>query len=119
MAKAEFTITPDILSQNPKMPDFMFVEDSHKFEDEPIVIIRNIKSVHAEDMYLVYLPNEKLVFQSDLYNSPDKAVTDSTVDMVEKIEKYGWQVETMISSHGGIIPYQQIKDEVKEFKAKK
>jgi len=119
MAKAEFTISPDVLSQAPKMPDFMFVEDSHTFEVEPIVIVRNIKSVHAEDMYLVHLPKEKLIFQSDLYNWPTNAVTDSTVDMVEKIEKYGWQVETMISSHGGIIQYQQIKGEVKEFKLKK
>ena len=97
----------------------MFVEESHKFDDEQIVIIRNIKNVHAEDMYLIYLPKEKLVFQSDLYNWTNKAVTDSTVDMVEKIIKYGWQIETMISSHGGIIPYQQIKDEVKDFIQKK
>lgn len=119
MAKAEYTISPDILSTDPKSPDFMFVEEAHKFDDEQIVIIHNIKSVHAEDMYLIYLPKEKFVFQSDLYNWAVKAVTDSTVDMVEKIEKYGWQVETMISSHGGIIPYQQINDEVKDFRQKK
>lgn len=119
MAKAEFTISPDSLSQMPKNPDFMFVEDTHKFDDEQIVIIRNIKSLHAEDMYLVHLPKEKLVFQSDLYNWANNAVTDSTADMVEKIEKYGWQIETMISSHGGVIPYQQVKDEVKAFRSKK
>jgi glyoxylase-like metal-dependent hydrolase (beta-lactamase superfamily II) len=115
MAKAEFTISPDILSNSPKTPDFMFVEDSHKFEDEPIVVIRNIKSVHAEDMYLVFLPKEKLFFQSDLYNWSTNAVTNSTVDMVEKITKFNWEVETMISSHGGIVPYKQVLDEVKDF----
>jgi glyoxylase-like metal-dependent hydrolase (beta-lactamase superfamily II)/outer membrane lipoprotein-sorting protein len=119
MAKAEFTITPDVLSNAPKIPDFMFVEDAHKFEDEQPVVIRNIKSVHAEDMYLVYLPKEKLFFQSDLYNWGNNAVTDSTVDMVGKIAKFNWEVETMISSHGGIVPYKQVLDEVKEFKAKK
>lgn len=116
MAKAEFTISPDVLSSSPKMPDFMFVEDSQKFEDEITVVIRNIKSVHAEDMYLVYLPKEKLFFQSDLYNWGNNAVTDSTVDMVEKITKFNWEVETMISSHGGIVPYKQVLEEMKGYK---
>jgi hypothetical protein len=70
-------------------------------------------------MYLVHLPKEKLFFQSDLYNWGNNAVTDSTVDMVGKIAKFNWEVETMISSHGGIVPYKQVLDEVKEFKAKK
>lgn len=119
-AKAEYVIGPDQLSRQPKNPDFMFVEKNQKFEyADGSVEVAKIKNPHVEDLYIVYLPKEKLVFQSDMYNWTKNAANASTVAFVDEIEKLGWQVETVIGSHSGTVPYQQIKDEVKEFKAKK
>jgi glyoxylase-like metal-dependent hydrolase (beta-lactamase superfamily II) len=120
-AKAEYLIGPDQFSRQPKTPDFMFVEKNQKFEyaDGTVEIYKLEKNSHAKDLYIVYLPKEKLLFQSDLYNWQKNAVTTATVEFVEEVEKLGLNVETMISSHGGIVPYKQVLDEVKEFKAKK
>lgn len=120
MAAARHTLAPDALSTKPQKPDFLFVDDKKTIDDgEHSVEIVNIGSPHAEDMYLIYLPAEKIVFQSDLYNWADNAVTEATVDMVAKIEKLGWQVDTVIGSHSGAVPYQQIRDEVKACREKK
>ncbi|MEW6125844.1 MAG: MBL fold metallo-hydrolase [Acidobacteriota bacterium] len=120
MAKAEYTLAPDVFSSKPKNPDFMFIENQQTFSDgDHAVEIYNLNSPHAQDMYVVYLPKEKLLFQADLYNWATDATNEATVDMVEKIEKLGWQVETVIGSHSGSVPYQQIKDEVAAFRAKK
>lgn len=120
-ANAEYTINPDLLSRQPKNPDFMFVEKNQSFSyaEGTFEIYKLDKNSHAKDLYVVYLPKEKTVFQSDLYNWQKNAVTMATVEFVEEIEKLNWQVETVIGSHSGAVPYQQIKDEVKEFKAKK
>lgn len=120
-AKAEYVIGPDQLSRQPKSPDFMFVEKNQKFDypDGTVEIYKLEKNSHAKDLYVVYLPKEKLLFQSDLYNWQKNGVTVATVEFVEEIEKLGWQVETVIGSHSGAVPYQQIKDEVTAFKEKK
>ncbi len=116
IVNTRYTIQLDRLARSPAVPKYLIVDSDRNFGNR--VTVRNAGNPHAKDMYLVYLPNEKLVFQSDLYNWPDRAVTDSTVDMLAKIDQFGWDVVNVISSHGGTVPMAQIRDEVAAFKAR-
>jgi hypothetical protein len=114
IARADHTLLPDALSRAPRAASFLVVEDERRFAQG--IVVKNVRSPHAADMYVVYLPGERLVFQSDLYNWPDRAVTDSTVDLVNRIDELGWDVDRVISSHGGIADLAKIRREIREFK---
>lgn len=117
VANAEFTLEPDALSRQMKNPDFLFVEKSKKIEyaGGTVEIYKLDKNLHAKDLYVVYLPKEKILFQSDLYNLQTNAVNKATVDFMEEITPLDWQPEIVIGSHSGAVSFEQIRKEVKEF----
>jgi hypothetical protein len=56
----------------------------------------------------VYFPKEKIIFQSDLFNFK---VTDYTREFIEEIRTLKWAPKTMISSHGGIVPFKTVTEQ--------
>ncbi|HEX4999690.1 MAG TPA: MBL fold metallo-hydrolase [Terriglobia bacterium] len=61
---------PDALEQSGKKAKFKYVKDKLVMKDETRTVeIYALKGVlHSQDMMVVYLPREKIVFQSDAYN---------------------------------------------------
>jgi glyoxylase-like metal-dependent hydrolase (beta-lactamase superfamily II) len=119
IASSTFSLAPDSLTGSPKKPDFMFVEKKHIFSDETQTLeIHNIKTGHSENIYLAYLPKQKILFQADLYNWT-AAPTVHTVTLFEAIEKLGLEVETLVGAHGGTFSFAEVKKEVAKLKAKK
>ncbi len=56
-------------------------------------------------MIVVYLPKEKILFQADLLDLdiPENVVAPAgadTRDLLERIERWGLQVEQIVSAHG-------------------
>jgi glyoxylase-like metal-dependent hydrolase (beta-lactamase superfamily II) len=61
---------PDALQQSGKKVKFQYVKDKLVLKDNTRTVeIYPLKgALHAEDMMVVYLPKEKVVFESDAYN---------------------------------------------------
>ena len=63
-------------------------------------------SPHAEEMLVVYLPKEKLVFQGDLVNLPfsgkylPSTVNDTTVHFFDWLTKSGLDIQSITAVHG-------------------
>jgi glyoxylase-like metal-dependent hydrolase (beta-lactamase superfamily II) len=74
--RASSTVLPDALSKAPKAAVVITVPDDGSFTiDDPTnpVIAYHVQSEHAAGMLMGYLPTQKTVFQSDLYNPSSPA----------------------------------------------
>jgi flavorubredoxin len=107
MISSVHSIEPDALSFSKNDANFLFVEESHKFNYSGGTLeVRNLKeNSHTQNIYVVYFPKEKILFQSDLFNFK---VTEYTREFLKEINSFNWNIETIISSHGGIIPFKTV-----------
>lgn len=126
MVKSRFSISPDLLSQNPKPPKMEFVEKQGKrvFSDgEQTLEIYDIGAgPHAEEMLVAFLPGEKIIFQGDLLNnSPngEPTVNETTVHFAKWLDDKKLNVERVIPVHGGAITINDMKKAVFNFKGAK
>lgn len=109
MAAGNFTINRDDQTKNRKKPVFEFVRDKKRvFSDgkQTVEIIDIGPSPHANEMLIVYLPKEKLVFQGDLVNLPNSGkympttVIETTVHFFDSIKRLGLDVDRITAVHG-------------------
>lgn len=111
MAGSEHSILPDALTTTPKNIEFLFIEKSHRFNspEGPIEIVKLSKNSHAHEMLIAYLPVQKTLIQSDLFNFK---VTDYTREFLTEIKPLDWNIETLISSHGGVVPFKTVIEQL-------
>jgi hypothetical protein len=79
-------------------------------DGQKTVEIRPITNPHVADMVAVYLPAEKVLFQSDLYNPG--ATIDPTnpnvATLYDWVVESGIQVDRLIGGHGAIGPFRDL-----------
>jgi glyoxylase-like metal-dependent hydrolase (beta-lactamase superfamily II) len=108
MASASYSLAADALTRQPRKPEFEFLEDKKVFEDENHVVeILDIgPSPHAEELFIAYLPNEKILFEADLLGTPRRGpvapASEATLHFARTIEKLGLEVETLVGVHGKV-----------------
>jgi glyoxylase-like metal-dependent hydrolase (beta-lactamase superfamily II) len=72
---------------------------------------------HAEDMLIAWLPDQRIVFQGDLWNRPaDGAVlpaNPTTVHFLERLKALQLQPETIAGVHGPTGTWEQLEDAVR------
>ncbi|MCI0390078.1 MAG: MBL fold metallo-hydrolase [Acidobacteria bacterium] len=68
-ARARFTINPDRLSRNPKEPKFEIVSGRRVISDsaQQVELIEVGKNPHADEMLVMRLPRDGIVFVADLF----------------------------------------------------
>ncbi len=120
IAQAKYALAPDALAKQPQAPNFLLVDKHQRISDgEQTVEIYNIgPTPHAADMFIIYLPNEKLLFQGDLYNVPIGPVNQTTEYLIRQIEKLKLNVETVAGVHNNVTPFSQVKAESANRKSK-
>lgn len=104
---APFAVEPDALALRPRQPVFEFIEAKKRvFTDaRHAVEVHDIgPNPHADELVVVYLPKEKILFQADLVGAapggPVNFVQDSTLRMAERIGQLGLDVERIVGAHG-------------------
>ena len=126
MASSNFTMNPDDQTRSPRKPVFEFVRDrKHVFTDgkQTVEVIDIGPSPHAEEMLVVYLPNEKLVFQGDLVNLPfsgkylNSTVNDTTLHFFDAVNKLGLQVNRVAAVHGPSTTWDDLREAVEKKRA--
>ena len=128
MAASNFTLFPDDQTRAPRKPLFEFVRDKKRvFTDgkQTLEVIDIGPSPHAEEMLVVYLPKEKLVFQGDLVNLPNSGrympstVNDTTVHFFDWIIKSGLDVTRVAAVHGPATTLEDLRAAVERKRASK
>jgi glyoxylase-like metal-dependent hydrolase (beta-lactamase superfamily II) len=75
---------------------------------------RHIPSVHNEDMLVIYLPELRLIFESDIYVMPGvfpahqplpAPFGDWARELRDGLATLDWEIEWIAGGHGGIAPF--------------
>jgi glyoxylase-like metal-dependent hydrolase (beta-lactamase superfamily II) len=107
VARARFTIDPDVLSFDPKPLLFEAIKNRKCVLTDGTTTVELVDigpGGHTDEMLVAYLPKEKLIFQGDLLNRPannDPAtINDTTVHFAKWLSASGLTVERIIVVHG-------------------
>jgi glyoxylase-like metal-dependent hydrolase (beta-lactamase superfamily II) len=104
------TVHPDRLAEQPVPVGVKPVEDREVLGGAGRTIeVRRVRTTHANDMLVVYLPGEKLLFNADLL-SPDPATNGAPIgnpklralaaELHDEVIRLGLDVETIAGAHG-------------------
>ena len=103
--QALHTQVPDALHRRPRTAVIEAVSDERKFfvDENRVVIVYPIETVHVEGMLIVYLPEERVLFVADLFTpGTRRQVTDWSRDLLHTIERYDLEVDIIVGSQGGV-----------------
>jgi glyoxylase-like metal-dependent hydrolase (beta-lactamase superfamily II) len=103
----------DELSKSRREPKFELFEEHKTITDgNHTIAFYSVKSKHAQGMSFLRLPNEKIIYQGDLYTLPDDhtitPAIETTRDFNQFLIKKGLTFERMIGHHGSNFITQQI-----------
>ena len=134
IAKAKFTFAPDAYAKNPIPYQVKIVEKNKMIindETQTVEIHQFAPLTHVKEMLMIYLPKQKILYQSDMFNPIDinaKAIPEddpwhginpaNTVDLFDTINKLGLKVEKIAGSHGRVATMQELVEAVEKIKAK-
>jgi len=123
MAAGNFTIAPDDQTKAKRTSVFAFVEGGKRVftDDKQTVEVIDIgPGLHAQEMLIVYLPKEKLLFQGDLLRlNDDGKYTPNTVDDIalhfyDAMARLGLKVERVAAVHGPTTSMEDFRKEVEK-----
>jgi glyoxylase-like metal-dependent hydrolase (beta-lactamase superfamily II) len=106
------TVSPHHLAKSGKKAAVEGVRDRRELTDGTRTVeIRQIAGIqHADDMLMVYLPQEKFLIEADAYTPPAPNVTPMsppspfTVSLAENVTKQGLAVDQILPLHGRMVP---------------
>lgn len=112
--QADSTILPDALANNPVEATIETVPADGSFtipdETQPVEVYP-IENSHAEDMVIVYVPNEGIVFVSDLYSPTPGADPGAGGSLIhEAITDLDLEVSLIAGGHGTTITFEEFED---------
>lgn len=107
------SIQQDRLAQNPKPMRLMPVPDRYVRADSirPVEVYA-VPSDHSGSMLVVYLPNERILVQADLYNPPAANAVNPVFPfakaLVDNVQRRGLAVERVVGIHGRPVPWSEV-----------
>ncbi|HEX8286734.1 MAG TPA: MBL fold metallo-hydrolase [Pyrinomonadaceae bacterium] len=111
IAKSKFTLKPDALSLNPRAPVIETFEKKRTFTDgKRRVELHSIgPTSHVADMVMFYFPNEKILFQGDMFSPLDTGgippIIEINHELVKKVDELKLDVETLVAVHSGAVAW--------------
>jgi glyoxylase-like metal-dependent hydrolase (beta-lactamase superfamily II) len=120
LARARFGFALDALARRPRPAVVEAVQNKKRVfgGGGRVVELYDIgPAPHAEEMLVVYLPKEKILFQGDLVNSthgPLPVAQESTVHLDEKIKELGLDVERIIGAHGRAVTLEEMREAIEK-----
>ncbi|MEE2823154.1 MAG: MBL fold metallo-hydrolase [Acidobacteriota bacterium] len=118
------TIEPDRLAQSALEPQIELVEDTHTITDgDKSIVMMHIPNSHADGYLGIYLPKERLFFESDMFSiqgdrwhivlNDTPRVPEYGKTMYEAVVEAGWEPRQIVSGHGILLPWKLLADTVK------
>jgi glyoxylase-like metal-dependent hydrolase (beta-lactamase superfamily II) len=110
--RAPSTIRPDIQATNRRTPtiDTIPVDGSFMIPDATRPVgAYHVESTHAADLALIYLPNEKIVFISDIFSPNLGPNPFGARELLRAITTHNLSVETIAGGHGTTNTFAQLQ----------
>ncbi|MBI2821121.1 MAG: hypothetical protein HYX74_02755, partial [Acidobacteria bacterium] len=107
---------PDLLSKSGHTPRIEAVAERRTITDGTRVIeLMHVPNPHADGYLAIYLPQEKLLFESDMFQilqgqRVPPRVSPETKAFYQAITSAGWQVERIVPGHGRLLQWQELVD---------
>jgi glyoxylase-like metal-dependent hydrolase (beta-lactamase superfamily II) len=110
--KSPHALAPDTLSRNPKAARFVYVKDKGKYvitDGDRTMEIYHVDNGHAANLLMSYLPKEKLLLITDIFNDfgmprpndpPAGIVSPYYAALGERIKELKLDVQWLAPSHG-------------------
>ena len=108
--KNPHTIVPDALTKNPRPASFVWMKDKHVLSDGTRTLdIYHVENGHAANLLMSYLPQEKLLFITDIFNDfgeprpndpPPGIVSPYYGALGDRIRALKLDVQRLAPSHG-------------------
>jgi glyoxylase-like metal-dependent hydrolase (beta-lactamase superfamily II) len=116
IAASRRTLAPDALSERPRKPAFEMVAKRRTFSDgeRTVELVDVGPSPHAEQILVAYLPEERLVFQADLFGigwgSRVPPANSTSVHFAKRLQELGLQVDRIAAVHGRITTRAELEE---------
>ena len=118
------TLKPDSLAQSGLEPQIELVEETHTITDgKRSIELLHVPNPHANGYLAIYLPKERLFFESDMFQvqgdrwqvvlNDTPSVPEEGIAMYEVVTKAGWRPQQIVPGHGIILPWKLLADTVK------
>jgi len=120
LAAVKRTISPDVLSLNPKSPVIETFDRKRVFTDgEHTVELYNIgPTPHVNELTIAYLPKERILFQADLFFAPATGEVGPALRVTnwfaQKIKEMGLRFDTIIDPDGRLATIDEFRDSLKK-----
>lgn len=117
--RALHTQVPDSLHRRPRIAVIEAVKNERKFfvDENRVVIVYPIETVHVDGMLIVYLPEERLLFVADLFTpGAVRQVAEWSRDLLNAIERYDLAVDSIVGSRGGVGTLDELRRVVRDNK---
>jgi glyoxylase-like metal-dependent hydrolase (beta-lactamase superfamily II) len=111
IAKSKFTLKPDKLALNPRLPVVETFDKKRIFTDgKRTVELYNIgRTSHVNDMVMFYFPKEKILFQGDMFSPLDAGgippIIEINHELANKVDELKLDVEMLVSVHSGAVAW--------------
>ncbi|MGH7630169.1 MAG: MBL fold metallo-hydrolase [Gemmatimonadales bacterium] len=116
IAASRRTVAPDGLSEKPRKPVFEMVSKRRVFSDgERTVELVDIgPSPHANEMLVAWLPQERLLFQADLfgvgYGAPVPPSNPTAAHFAKRLQELGLNAERIVAVHGRVATRAELEE---------
>jgi glyoxylase-like metal-dependent hydrolase (beta-lactamase superfamily II) len=100
------------------------VGDTHTITDGTMTIeLMHVPNPHASGYLAIYLPKERLLFESDMFQvqgdrwqvvlDDTPRLPDEAISLYEVVTEAGWRPLQIVPGHGIILPWKLLADTVK------
>lgn len=106
IAAAPYNASPDRLALQPKPVIIETVKNKKmvlKDANHEVVIYDVGPNAHANEMLVLYLPQEKILYEADHINKDEYPMTETGRSMLQKIKALGLAVAKIASLHGRLV----------------
>jgi len=122
VAAAPYRMRPDALARNPRPARIETISNRKRVigDGERTIELHEVGHLHTREMVIAYLPEEKILFQSDLFNpiSVDQLMEhdapfhgiydDNPRRLYATIRELGLDVRTIAGSHGRVATFDEL-----------
>ncbi|MCH8820334.1 MAG: MBL fold metallo-hydrolase [Acidobacteria bacterium] len=110
------TLKPDLLAKSQQEPQIETVEDRKTITDGTRTVeLVHVPNSHADGYLAIYLPRERLIFQSDMLSilqgeTGEPVLRPYTREFYDAVVKEGWRVDRIVPGHGRLTEWKELAD---------
>ncbi len=111
MAEQPSTIKPDALAANPQAIDIEIVDEHRTYEDETMTVelFHVAGNPHSSSILMGFLPEQRMLVQVDLFTTGRTTPQLFAPNLLDNIERYGLDVQTVLPLHGTIFQIEELQ----------